>query len=77
MDIKDIRIEFEGDGLTKYGLFALLAWFLKDIIELEKICRIVTIKRKRNRNKEKNIKRRKSAFPAQKMCVGITVSILL
>ena len=74
MDIKDIKIEFEGDGLTKYGLFALLAWFLKDIIELEKRCRIVTVKRKRNRDKEKNIKRRESAFPAQKMCVGCHIS---
>ncbi|CEG12829.1 hypothetical protein MSIBF_A2780003 [groundwater metagenome] len=77
MDIKDIRIKFEGDGLTKYGLFALLAWFLKEIIELEKRCKIVTVKRKRNRDKERNIKRRKSAFPSQKMCVGIVASILL
>jgi len=77
IDIKDIGLKFEGDGLTKYGLFALLAWFLKDVLELEKRCTIVTVKRKRNRDEERNIKRRKSPFPAPKMCVGIVVTILL
>jgi hypothetical protein len=36
MEIKDIRVEFEGDTLTKYGLFALLVWFLVDILHLSK-----------------------------------------
>ena len=30
LHIKDIIIEFDGDDLTKYGLFPLLAWFLMD-----------------------------------------------
>ena len=50
---------------------------MKDVLELEKRCKIVTVKRKRNRDEEKNIKRRKSPFPAPKMCVGIVVTILL
>lgn len=77
MNIKDITLKFEGDGLTKYGLFALLAWFLIDVLELEKRCKIVTVKRKRNRNTEKNIKRRASPFNTQKMCLGIVVIALL
>jgi len=77
MDIKDIELVFEGDGLTKYGLFPLLTWFLMDVLELEKRCKIVTVKRKRNRDKTRDIKRRKTLFPAPKMCVGIVVVILL
>lgn len=61
MQIRDIEIEFEGDTLTKYGLFALLAWFLIDIIELSKRFKIVTVKKRRNRNNP--IKRRKKPFP--------------
>ncbi len=38
MQIKDIEIEFEGDALTKYGLFALLAWFLIDIPQSKNKC---------------------------------------
>jgi len=75
MQIKDIEIEFEGDTLTKYGLFALLAWFLVDIIELSKRFKIVTVKKRRNRNNP--IKRRKKPFPDYKMCLGIVVIILL
>jgi len=75
MQIKDIEIEFEGDTLTKYGLFALLAWFLIDIIELSQRFKIVTVKKRRNRNNP--IKRRKKPFPDYKMCLGIVVIILL
>lgn len=75
MQIKDIEIEFEGDTLTKYGLFALLAWFLVDIIELSKRFKIVTVKKRRNRKDP--IKRRKKPFPDYKMCLGIVVIILL
>lgn len=77
MYIKDIKLKFEGSGLTKYGLFALLAWFLTDILELEKRCKNVTVKKKRNRDKEKPRKHRTCPFPAPKMCVGIVVTILL
>ena len=75
MQIKDLEIEFEGNALTKYGLFALLAWFLIDIIELPKRFKAVTVKRKRNRKNP--MKRRKKPFPDYKMCLGIIVIILL
>lgn len=75
MQIKDIKIEFEGSALTKYGLFALLVWFLVDILHLPKRFKILTIKNKRNRKKP--IKRRSKPFPASKMCLGLIVIILL
>ena len=75
MQIKDIKIEFEGDTLTKYGLFALLVWFLVDILHLSKRFRLLTVKNKRNRKKP--IKRRRKPFPASKMCLGLVVIILL
>lgn len=75
MQIEDIKIEFEGDTLTKYGLFALLVWFLVDILHLPKRFKLVTVKDKRNR---KNlIRRRHKPFPAYKMCLALVVIILL
>ncbi len=75
MQIRDIEIEFEGDSLTRYGLFALLAWFLVDIIELSQRFKIVTVNKRRNRSNP--IKRRKKPFPDYKMCLAIVVIILL
>lgn len=75
MEIKDIRVEFEGDTLTKYGLFALLVWFLVDILHLSKRFKLLTVKNKRNRKRP--IKRRHKPFPASKMCLALVVIILL
>ena len=75
--IKDIKIEFTEDGLTKHGLFGLLAWYLVEILDFEKRCEILTVKKKRNRDKNKYINRRESKFPAPKMCIGIVATILL
>lgn len=75
MQIKDIQIEFEGTSLSKFGLFGLLVWFLLDIIELDKRFKEISVKRKRNRSV--SIKRRKSAFSAHKLCLGIVVTSLL
>ena len=33
-DIKDILVEFEGENLSKYGLFPLFTWYLNDVIRL-------------------------------------------
>jgi hypothetical protein len=75
--IKDIKIEFTEDGLTKHGLFGLLAWYLTEILDFEKRCELLTVKKKRNRDKNKSVKRRKSKFPAPKLCIGIVTTILL
>ena len=75
MQIEDIKIEFEGDTLTKYGLFALLVWFLVDILHLPKRFKVVTVKDKRTRDNP--ITRRHKPFPAYKMCLALIIIILL
>jgi len=75
LHIKDIIIEFDGDDLTKYGLFPLLAWFLMDYLLLPSYFKNLTVKKKRNRKKP--IKRRKPKFDVSQMCMGIITAILL
>lgn len=75
LHIKDIIIEFDGDDLTKYGLFPLLAWFLMDYLLLPQYFKGLTVKKKRNRKRP--IKRRKSKFDISQMCMGIITAILL
>jgi len=75
LHIKDIIIEFDGDDLTKYGLFPLLAWFLMDYLLLPQYFKGLTVKKKRNRKKP--IKRRKPKFDISQMCMGIITAILL
>ena len=75
MQIKDIELRFDATTLTKYGLFALLTWFLVDILHLEERFKIVTVKRRRNRVKP--IKRRRCPFPDEKLCLSIIATILL
>lgn len=73
--IKDIIIEFDGDDLTKYGLFPLLAWFLMDYLLLPRYFKDLTVKKKRNRKRP--IKRRKPKFDTSQMGMGIITAILL
>lgn len=73
--IKDIIIEFEGDDLSKYGLFPLLAWFLMDFLLLPGYFKDLTVKKKRNRKRP--IKRRRSKFNVSQMCMGIITALLL
>jgi len=57
--IKDILIEFKGDELTKYGLFPLVAWYMMDVIKLPGYFKSLTVKSKRNTNKDKELAHRK------------------
>lgn len=75
MRIRDLHLEFEGSTLSKFGLFALLAWFLVDVLELERRFRPITVKRKRNR--QAPVKRRRSPFLAPKLCLGLVTTTLL
>jgi len=34
LHIRDILIKYEGDDLSKYGLFPLFAWYIVDYIQL-------------------------------------------
>lgn len=73
--IKDIVVEFNGDDLTKYGLFPLLAWFLMDFLQLPDRFKGLTVKKKRNRKHP--VKRRKPKFNVSQMCIGAVGVILL
>jgi hypothetical protein len=75
LHIKDILIKFEGNDLSKYGLFPLLAWYLVDYIELLKRLKPLTVKRKRN-NKNP-FKRRTPKFTEAQLAIGIVCIILL
>lgn len=73
--IRDILLKFEGDDLSKYGLFPLFAWYLVDYVQLLKRLKPLTVKRKRN-NKNP-IKRRTPKYSEAQLAIGIICIILL
>jgi len=75
LHIRDILIKFEGDDLSKYGLFPLFAWYLVDYVQLLRRLKPLTVKRKRN-NKNP-VKRRTPQFTEAQMAMGIISIILL
>ena len=75
LHIRDILLKFEGDDLSKYGLFPLFAWYLVDYVKLLRRLKPLTVKRKRN-NKNP-IKRRTPKFTEAQLCIGIICIILL
>jgi hypothetical protein len=75
LHIRDILLKFEGDDLSKYGLFPLFIWYLVDYVQLLKRLKPLTVKRKRN-NKNP-IKRRKPTFTDAQLGIGIICIILL
>jgi len=75
LHIRDILLKFEGDDLSKYGLFPLFAWYLVDYVQLLKRLKPLTAKRKRN-NKNP-VKRRKPTFTEAQLGIGIICIILL
>ena len=44
----DIELIFTGENKTKFGLFPLFAWYMMEIVELEKYFKTLTVKKKRN-----------------------------
>lgn len=75
LHIQDILIQFEGDDLSKYGLFPLFVWYLVDYVQLPKRLEILTVKRKRN-NKNP-VKRRTPQYTEAQLGVGLICIILL
>ena len=75
LHIRDILLEFEGEDLSKYGLFPLFAWYLVDYVQL--ITRLKSLTVKRKRNNKKPIKRRKPKFTEAQLSIGIICIILL
>lgn len=70
-DIKDIVVQFDGDDLSKYGLFPLFAWYLTEVIHLPEYFAQVSVNRKRNHCRRK--KGRKPLYNDIQMCMGLVV----
>jgi len=70
-NMHDVRIE---EGLNTTGMFPLLAWFLNDFIDLRRMFRILSVKRKRSNVRK--VRKYKSAFTGKDMALGIIAVIL-
>lgn len=75
LHIREILLKFEGDDLSKYGLFPLFVWYLVDYVQLLKRLRPLTVKRKRNN--QNPVKRRKPRYSEAQLAMGIICIILL
>ncbi len=51
--IKDILVEFEGENLSKYGLFPLFIWYLNDVVRLPEYFAQISVNRKRNHSRKR------------------------
>jgi len=75
LHIRDILIKFEGDDLSKYGLFPLFAWYVVDYVQLLRRLKPLTVKRKRNNRRP--VKRRTPQFTEAQLGIGVICIILL
>ena len=67
--IRDIVVQYDGEDLSKYGLFPLFAWYLTDVIHLPKYFAQVSVNRKRNHKQAR--KRKKPKYTDTQMCMGL------
>ena len=51
--IKDIVVQFDGEDLSKYGLFPFFAWYLNDVIHLPEYFAQISVNRKRNHKRKR------------------------
>jgi len=68
-NIKDILVQFDGEDLSKYGLFPLFAWYLTEVICLPVYFAQVSVNRKRNHSRRK--KGKKPLYNDIQMCLGL------
>jgi len=68
-NIKDIVVEFDGEDLSKYGLFPLFTWYLTDVIHLPEYFAQVSVNRKRNHKRARKIQKRE--YTDVQMCMGL------
>lgn len=67
--IKDIMVQFDGEDLSKYGLFPIFAWYLNDVIHLPEYFAQISVNRKRNHRRKR--KGRKRQYTDIDMCMGL------
>jgi len=70
--IDDIKISYEGQDLSQFGLFPLVAWYLLDALKLREYFQQVTVNKKRNTRKPK-----KRDFSDEDMCIGLLALSIL
>lgn len=79
MDLKGIEsisvIERKDNSLSRLGAFPVFAWYILNVLELDKRFEIISVKSKRNNNKHINY--RSKPYTESKMSVAIVSLILL
>ena len=68
-NIRDIVVEFDGEDLSKYGLFPLFAWYLNDVIRLPDNFAQISVNRKRNHNRKRRVD--SPQYTDMQMCMGL------
>ena len=75
INIKDILVEFDGENLSKYGLFPLFIWYLNDVIRLPEYFAQISVNRKRNHSGKR--RGRKPQYTDTQMCMGLVAVFTL
>lgn len=75
LHISDIKISYQGQDLSQFGLFPLVAWFLIDVLKLPDYFGQITVNKKRNHNQTRKSKKRD--FSDSDMCLGLLVLPIL
>ena len=75
MHIDDIRIIYQGQDLSQFGLFPLVAWYVIDVLKLPDYFEQITVNKKRNHNQTRKPKKRD--FSDADMCIGLLVLPIL
>ena len=75
LHIDDIRIIYQGQDLSQFGLFPLVAWYVIDVLKLREYFEQITVNKKRNHNQSRKLKKRD--FSDADMCIGLLVLPIL
>ena len=75
LHIDDIKISYQGQDLSQFGLFPLIAWYLIDVLKLRDYFGQITVNK--TRNSKRNRKPRTRDFTDEDMCIGLAVLPIL
>ena len=75
LHIDDISIRYQGQDLSQFGLFPLIAWYLIDVLKLRDYFGQVTVNQTRDSNRTRKPKKRD--FSDADMCLGLSVLPIL
>lgn len=75
LHIDDIQISYQGQDLSQFGLFPLVAWYFLDVLKLPDYFQQVTVNNKRNHSQTRKPKTRD--FTDSDMCLGLMMLPIL